>query len=426
MMTNRSRVARVRETLLLQHALADANKTSATTRHSLARALELARQRAEAADTLWANGHAAEAYRLAAQAFEATLAAARVASNGAAQATQTPASRVEPALDTTVPAAVQKRSDEARGHDSSAEKVATKGVDGDAHVDSEHIEAGVEVGLPPPLGAGPEAPLRPEPLRSEPLRSEPLRSEPLRSEPLRSESWRSESWRSAFASRGVSPSILAEADELVGDRLLRRPLPEYDDSLTPEHAETFRDAMRVRQRLHDALVPASLTPRALRVKRALRWVALAAAGILAVVALYWMVRTPHEIAATASAYFANSPEFAPSKSIDGDEHSEWLLPDRTTGWLEVSLSPPRAISKVRIKNGHNRHFNDRATRAYELELFDSDGQVVAAEAGEFERLDPESPWAEHAVGGSDISRIRVTVESFHRTGAAIAEIDWGQ
>ena len=162
----------------------------------------------------------------------------------------------------------------------------------------------------------------------------------------------------------------------------------------------------------------------MKLKRVSRITALVAAVALAIGAVFLMVRTPREEVATASGYFASAPEYAPDKAIDGEEGTEWLLADGQTGWLEVRLSPPRDIQQIRVRNGHNRHFRDRAVRAYAVELFDSNGESVGTTEGEFERFAERGEWAEHPLPASDVSRIRFQVKSFHRTGAALAELEW--
>ncbi len=197
-----------------------------------------------------------------------------------------------------------------------------------------------------------------------------------------------------------------------------------DDDVDANDADTFRAALRIRRRLHDALSPAALSPKEVKIKRLGRWATLVTTLVLVAGAAFLMLRTPHEAVATASAYFANAAEYAPDKAIDDEEHTEWLLPDGQTGWLEVRLSPPRSIQRFRIRNGHNRHFQDRAVKEYSIELFDSDGSSIGSADGEFERFAPDGEWAELDLGGGDVRRIRFTVKSFHRTGAALAEIDW--
>ncbi|MBO6937948.1 MAG: hypothetical protein JJ863_23465 [Deltaproteobacteria bacterium] len=373
----------------------------AATRDELRKALLVARQRAEAADTLWANGHAAEALMLAAKSFEETLLAA------------------EP-LAGELPAKSEKAG--------KAEADEPKADEPKADAEEPNAEAEEPNADPEEPNADPEKPNadaeKPNADAEEPNTDaeEPNADAEKPKAPKTDADSVLGAAAAVFAKRGVPADLLTEAAEIA--KKLRADLPTLDEDVSPTHAETFRAAMRVRRRLHDALSPAALTPKEVKLKKAGRWAGLLAGVVLVVGALFLMLRTPHEAVATASGYFANSPQYAPDKAIDDDENTEWLLADGQTGWLEVRLSPPRSIRQLRIRNGHNRHFRDRAVKEYEVELFDSSGASVGSTEGHFEQLNPDGEWAEHDLGGSDITRIRLTVKSFHRSGPALAEIDW--
>ena len=378
--------ARLRESLLLSRAAREAAETPGSTRDDLRRRLTVARQRAESADTLWANGHAAEALRLTHRALEEILTAAGALGAGAAPV----GSR-----------GVERAADEARGDGDGSD--GERGADPDAPSAAaleKPADTVTEAAGPTPLAEGPVVP------GSGPTPS----ADPL------------DEAAAVLASRGMDPEAQREMAEVVTK--LRGPLPELDEDVTPTHADTFRRAMRLRHRAHRALTPAAMTPREVKLKRVGRWATLAAAAAIAVAAAILLLRTPHEAVATASGYFASAGEYAPDKAIDEDENTEWLLADGQTGWLEVRLSPPRNISKLRVRNGHNRHFRDRAVKEYEIELFDSDGQSAGSASGEFADFAPNGEWADVALAGRGVTRIRFKVKSFHRIGAALSELEW--
>ncbi|MCA9615929.1 MAG: hypothetical protein KC586_24405 [Myxococcales bacterium] len=70
--------ARARDFFLLRQASEEAGRRPAERRDAVGQALALGRQRAEAAEALWSNGHAAEGLRLAAESLTCTLGAADI------------------------------------------------------------------------------------------------------------------------------------------------------------------------------------------------------------------------------------------------------------------------------------------------------------------------------------------------------------
>ncbi|MCB9618325.1 MAG: hypothetical protein H6724_02605 [Sandaracinus sp.] len=70
--------ARARDFFLLRQASEEAGRRPAERRDAVGQALALGRQRAEAAEALWSNGHAAEGLRLVAESLTCTLAAADI------------------------------------------------------------------------------------------------------------------------------------------------------------------------------------------------------------------------------------------------------------------------------------------------------------------------------------------------------------
>jgi hypothetical protein len=147
---------------------------------------------------------------------------------------------------------------------------------------------------------------------------------------------------------------------------------------------------------------------------------LAALGALAGAAWY-ALRPGPDVVATASAVYAGDPIFGPDRVLDGESATEWLLPDRTPGAIELTLRAPRRVTAVRLVNGHNREFNDRAIRDYEIELY-AGQRLVKKLSGSFAQLVPAPAPVSIRADADGVDRVRVVVKSFHREGAALAEI----
>ena len=142
------------------------------------------------------------------------------------------------------------------------------------------------------------------------------------------------------------------------------------------------------------------------------------AGLLVVVA--FMVRLwtgPH---ATASAVI--SSEHPASHAVDGGETTEWILPDRTPGWLQITFRSPRRVRSVRIINGHNRHYMDRAAQQVRVTAFSAAGPVGTAE-GRFGGISEKRSALDLPIDARDVTHLRVEVLSHFGAGGALAEVE---
>lgn len=209
-----------------------------------------------------------------------------------------------------------------------------------------------------------------------------------------------------------------EADGLLGDAT-----PALDADVAPAHADRYRRVRRVRARLDAALAPSLDTPRERSARRALRRAAALAPALAAVAAILVAASRPAPPRATASDFHPEPPGFGPEKVIDGDAYTEWLLPTFTTGWIDIAFARPRALAAVRLLNAHNRGANDMATQRYRIEAF-AGARPVGTFTGAFPTLDPEPAWYRAPLPAAGVTRVRVTVESFHRAGGGLAEIDF--
>ncbi|MCX7809240.1 MAG: discoidin domain-containing protein, partial [Deltaproteobacteria bacterium] len=146
-------------------------------------------------------------------------------------------------------------------------------------------------------------------------------------------------------------------------------LPLLDSEVSPAHGELFEALVDVRLIVARSLGEVSILPREIFVKRIVRSGIAGFAFFAGVVGLYLAFHVPEGIHARASSYFNNHPDYEPSKALDGNPDTSWLLPDHTRGWFEITINPPRTISKVKILNTHNPPYNDRATIDYTLKVF---------------------------------------------------------
>lgn len=199
-------------------------------------------------------------------------------------------------------------------------------------------------------------------------------------------------------------------------------LPRLDADVTAEHGRRFKALVSARRRFDEVLAAAAMTPSEVARTRALRVGGLVLAVIGLAVGVALLVGSPPGATARASATWSEDSGLA-SWAIDADPETEWTLPDRTLGWIEVTLSPPERVEVVRLLNGHNGGYNDRALRSAVVEIY-ANGEVARRHQQTWPGVQPRPDWVELEVGVDSVERIRVEVRGFHREGASLAEIDW--
>ena len=112
----------------------------------------------------------------------------------------------------------------------------------------------------------------------------------------------------------------------------------------------------------------------------------------------------------------------PGSPSTGAAKTEWQSHDRARPTLTIKLVPPRTITAIRLLNGHNRWFNDRAIQRYRLELVQQ-GEILTTVEGEFDELTPNAEWVTHELPGIRADHVRLVVLSYHGLGAALAELE---
>ncbi|MBX3247905.1 MAG: hypothetical protein KF901_12060 [Myxococcales bacterium] len=401
-----SAIARLRELFLLTQVAEEARQRPAARREAVGQALGLGRQRADAAEALWSNGHAAEGLRLAVDALERTLEAA------------------ERLRDEVRPNQVAARERalvaDGEGLDASSGAAADAPAVPEAASDALAQSEDATIDAAPPEDAALDA-APPEDAATD-ARAVPAADAPTEAAATDLPS-ASGAWAAVLGARGMSGERVESLSRVL--QLGRQPLPELDAAVSATHAELYKELFRARADADRALTPTTYSPTQVRWRVAQRIATSSLALLLAVVLAYFAIRTPRTVTASASAHFRNDPQFGPDRVFDEDPNTEWLLNDGQTGWLEARLSPPRDMRQLRILNGHNRQYNDRAVKEYALELYDAAGTKVFETEGEFD-FSPSPEWVSHDLSATQVERIRFTVKSFHRSGAALAEIAWDE
>jgi hypothetical protein len=208
-------------------------------------------------------------------------------------------------------------------------------------------------------------------------------------------------------------AIAREAGEAPAD------LQALNSELGGEHEAQFAALHDELEELFARQLGPALGPRGVARLRANRIVLASAMLVAVVAALYSALHQKKTLVAEASARYAIGHD-AP-KAIDGSDKTEWLLPDRSTGFIEVQIVPPRTVSRIRILNARNLPYADRASKDYEVEVF-LKGGGVKQQKDSFPSLSTDPTWREVPVNAR-IDRVRITILSHHGTGGGLAEIE---
>lgn len=195
-------------------------------------------------------------------------------------------------------------------------------------------------------------------------------------------------------------------------------LPELDADVKPEHAERFRALLADIERRMEQGRAAALDVREIASTRVRRIAIATAAGLAVLALLILVVRTPKVLKAEASSQYA--AQYDPARAIDDSDKTEWLLPDRSGGWIDVTVQPARKLSKLKLLNARNLPYADRGTNEFHVDVYDK-GQIVKQLDGKFDALSSEPTWRTFDLG-LRADKVRVTVKSWFQQGGGLAEI----
>jgi hypothetical protein len=198
--------------------------------------------------------------------------------------------------------------------------------------------------------------------------------------------------------------------------LAERSLPVIDADVSEADVEFFSHLAEAAAVLNRALSPTILQKGDIVSRRLKRGLVTTLVGVATALALYLGFRP---LPCQASGFLLE--EYKCEMAVDGVVATEWLLPDGKDGWLDMRVSPRRAIHLVRVLNGHNRTSNDRAIRGYRLEAYSGD-RLLQTASGEFPGLLPAPTPVDVPLVAKGVDRLRIVVTSWYGGGAALAEI----
>jgi hypothetical protein len=145
---------------------------------------------------------------------------------------------------------------------------------------------------------------------------------------------------------------------------------------------------------------------------------VAALVFFALPIITWVDESDRVEVSASSCY---SDDHAARFATDGVPATEWLLPDGTLGYLELTFHSKRVISGVTITNGHNLHYMDRAIKKARIYVYDGD-KVLEKHDVELPGIQPEHKARTIDLDNHRATRLRIEVLAFDGTGAALAEI----
>lgn len=182
---------------------------------------------------------------------------------------------------------------------------------------------------------------------------------------------------------------------------------------SPAHRDLLDRIAAARRRL-----VARLQGRTARANRVRRWLLLGILPLLLGVVAFLLFR--NTVSARASATY--SSDYPVSQATDGLSHTDWLLPSQQAGWLELSFARPRAVQRVVLRNSSNGFYGDRATKAVRVEAYSGDRVVVSAR-GEFPPLGDQRPLLTLPLSASEVTHVRISIESYYGNGGGLAEVN---
>jgi hypothetical protein len=117
-----------------------------------------------------------------------------------------------------------------------------------------------------------------------------------------------------------------------------------------------------------------------------------------------------------------STDFGAEFAIDGANVTEWLLPQSSPGWLELTLPRARHVHGVRVVNGHNRNYLDRGVERFRVTLIAGEKAIKTAE-GHFEKIEDKYNTIDLAIDGEQVTLIRLEILSWFGSGGAVSEVE---
>jgi hypothetical protein len=196
-------------------------------------------------------------------------------------------------------------------------------------------------------------------------------------------------------------------------------LPARNRDFREGHVGRYEGAARAALNLERRLGQLCASPRELALMRTGRIAVAALAVVTLATVLYFGLRVDPTIHVTASSSFEDA-KFQPTSAIDGNPATEWLLPTRAQGFLELRFAA-RKVKRVTVRNAHNFPFEDRATRDFTVET-SLGGKVVHSSRHSFATFESKPMPMTLPVSGAAVDAVKIVVESFHKSGGGLAEV----
>jgi hypothetical protein len=207
----------------------------------------------------------------------------------------------------------------------------------------------------------------------------------------------------------------------IAAALVNTPAPDRNDDVTSAHRRTFAALTAATAALLDAAKPLAETPANVKLRRLGRLATLGLLALVGALAIQRAFAVDESFTIAASGSY-DAIKFGPDKAADRDPKTEWLLPSRATGWVEVKFSR-RDLRHVHLRNAHNPPFADRGTRSFRLELY-REGHLVHSSKHAFSRFDAEPETLELVIKGDDVDGLRILIDDHHKNGGGLSELSW--
>lgn len=201
--------------------------------------------------------------------------------------------------------------------------------------------------------------------------------------------------------------------------LLSHPLPTLDEQFEEKDRALFERMVTAYRKLRRSLVPLTLDGIARKATRKRRTGVAACALVASLGLAVFLARRP-TVSVEASASYGG--RYLPDNATDGLDHTHWLLPDKTLGWIDFHLSPPRKVSVVSILNGYEP--SGYGLKDFRLEAW-VDGKIVKTWDATFagQAISPKPDVADVPfVVDQKVDTVRIVVKSYRDLGAGIAEV----
>jgi hypothetical protein len=240
-------------------------------------------------------------------------------------------------------------------------------------------------------------------------------------EALRDAGHLAEAARSLIEALGDLEDLAARFEPVA---TLLGPLPSTaglpSDSLESELTEAHRATLGVvldegLEALHRVAVLAlgESQRRATRARRS----TLAASALVLLAGAYIAQTRSVRLTPRASSYFSTA--YPPTNATDGYSASNWLLPDGTPGWLEVTFER-RRVGQLELLNvqGMSHYGAENVT----VELYSGARSVRSFELSLRGSLGSAKPTVAPLGTREPLDRIRIHVRTFHDLGGGLAEV----